>query len=223
MKGFDRRRSSGTKRKESRDGNSQTGELMQIAIGLYPGFTSLDGVGPYQVFCYLPGADVVLCAARRGILADEHGLLHFDVASTFDDVPARRARDPRWSDHPQDGPRRRSDHRVDPSCPPAHQVHDVGLHRRAAARRSGTARRAAAPPPMGVLRPAPPATVPPLPKTVSSKKAGSSPPRASLPASIWHSRWSRGWPATSSSSHSARHRVRPATSLQRRRPFKGTR
>ena len=61
---------------------------MQIAIGLFPGFTSLDGVGPYQVFSYLPGADVVVCAARSGFLADEHGLLHFDVAATFDDVPA---------------------------------------------------------------------------------------------------------------------------------------
>ena len=29
----------------------------------------------------------MVCAARRGILADEHGLLRFDVAATFDDVP----------------------------------------------------------------------------------------------------------------------------------------
>jgi transcriptional regulator GlxA family with amidase domain len=61
---------------------------MQIAIGLFPGFTSLDAVGPYQVFSYLPGADLVVCAARRGVLADEHGLLHFDVAATFDEVSA---------------------------------------------------------------------------------------------------------------------------------------
>ena len=61
---------------------------MQIAIGLFPGLTSLDAVGPYQVFSYLPGADVVVCAARPGIVADEHGLLRFEVAATFDDVPA---------------------------------------------------------------------------------------------------------------------------------------
>ena len=61
---------------------------MQIAIGLFPGLTSLDAVGPYQVFSYLPGADVVVCAARPGIVVDEHGLLRFDVAATFDDVPA---------------------------------------------------------------------------------------------------------------------------------------
>ena len=61
---------------------------MQIAIGLFPEFTALDAIGPYQVFTYLPGADVVVCAATTGVLADEHGLLRFDVTATFDDVPA---------------------------------------------------------------------------------------------------------------------------------------
>jgi transcriptional regulator GlxA family with amidase domain len=63
---------------------------MQIAIGLYPGFTALDAIGPYQVFAKLanalPDAEVVLCAARRGDLVDEDGLLHFDIAHTFDEV-----------------------------------------------------------------------------------------------------------------------------------------
>ena len=59
---------------------------MQIAIGLYPGFTALDAIGPYQVFTNLPGAEVVLCAERRGALDDDNGLLHLEIDHTFDDV-----------------------------------------------------------------------------------------------------------------------------------------
>jgi transcriptional regulator GlxA family with amidase domain len=61
---------------------------MQIAIGLFPEFTALDVVGPYQVFTYMPGVDVILCAATTGVVTDDHGLLHFRVDATFDDVPA---------------------------------------------------------------------------------------------------------------------------------------
>src|SRR5919108_878924 len=59
---------------------------MQIAIALFPGVTALDAVGPYQVFAQVPGSDVVLCAAQRGRVADERGLLQFDVEHTFADV-----------------------------------------------------------------------------------------------------------------------------------------
>jgi len=61
---------------------------VQIAIGLYPGFTALDAIGPYAVFTNLPGADIVLCAERKGPLADDTGLLHLDLAYAFDDVQA---------------------------------------------------------------------------------------------------------------------------------------
>ena len=61
---------------------------MQIAIGLYDGFAALDAIGPYQVFTVLPGAEVVLCAARQGRVVDEAGLLQLDVEHAFDDVPA---------------------------------------------------------------------------------------------------------------------------------------
>jgi transcriptional regulator GlxA family with amidase domain len=61
---------------------------MQIAIGLYPGFTALDAIGPYQVLANLPGAEVVVCAEEKGRLDDENGLLHLDVEHTFGDVPA---------------------------------------------------------------------------------------------------------------------------------------
>ena len=61
---------------------------MQIAIGLYPEFTALDAIGPYQVFTNVPGAEVVVCAEQTGPLPDDNGLLVFDIAHTFDDVPS---------------------------------------------------------------------------------------------------------------------------------------
>ena len=60
---------------------------MQIAIGLYEGFTALDAIGPYQVFSQIPGTDVVLCAEQRGRLSDDNDLLHLEIEHSFDDVP----------------------------------------------------------------------------------------------------------------------------------------
>jgi transcriptional regulator GlxA family with amidase domain len=60
---------------------------MQIAIGLYPGYTSLDAIGPYQVLQHYPGAEVVFCAERRGIVLDDAGLLRVEVEHTFAEIP----------------------------------------------------------------------------------------------------------------------------------------
>ena len=60
---------------------------MQIAIGLYPGFTALDAIGPYQVFTQVPGVEVTIVAEHTGRLSDDNGLLHFDIEHTFADVP----------------------------------------------------------------------------------------------------------------------------------------
>jgi transcriptional regulator GlxA family with amidase domain len=59
---------------------------MQIAIGLYPEFTALDAIGPYQVLTQVPGVEVVLCAAEPGRLSDDNGLLHLDIEHTFAEV-----------------------------------------------------------------------------------------------------------------------------------------
>jgi len=59
---------------------------MIIAIGLYPGFTALDAIGPYQVFTNIPGADVVLCAAQKATVDDDNDLLHLCIEATFDDI-----------------------------------------------------------------------------------------------------------------------------------------
>jgi transcriptional regulator GlxA family with amidase domain len=60
---------------------------MQIAIGLYEGFTALDAIGPYQVLSLVPGTDVRLCALQAGRINDDNDLLHFDVEHSFADVP----------------------------------------------------------------------------------------------------------------------------------------
>jgi putative intracellular protease/amidase len=61
---------------------------VQIAIALYPGFTTLDAIGPYQVFANLPGAEVLFCAAGAGEVSDDNGLVHLRVDATFAEVSA---------------------------------------------------------------------------------------------------------------------------------------
>ena len=60
---------------------------MNIAFGLYPGFTALDFIGPYQVLSNIPGAEVVLCTAEPGTVSDDNGLLHLNVEHGFDAAP----------------------------------------------------------------------------------------------------------------------------------------
>ncbi len=59
---------------------------MQVAIVLYPGFTSLDVLGPYEVLGRLPGAEVVFVASEPGLVRNDLESLSIDVAATFDDV-----------------------------------------------------------------------------------------------------------------------------------------
>ncbi|MGH9086478.1 MAG: DJ-1/PfpI family protein [Acidimicrobiales bacterium] len=61
---------------------------MQIAFALYPGFTALDFIGPYQVLSNVPGEEVVLCAAEPGTVTDDNGLLHLQVETALADVPS---------------------------------------------------------------------------------------------------------------------------------------
>ena len=43
---------------------------MQIALALYPQFTILDIIGPFQVLADVPGHEVVLVAAQAGPVVD---------------------------------------------------------------------------------------------------------------------------------------------------------
>lgn len=61
--------------------------MTRIAFGLYPGFTALDFVGPYNLLSNVPGVEVILCAAQPGVLSDDNGLLHLRVDHGFDAAP----------------------------------------------------------------------------------------------------------------------------------------
>ncbi|MDQ1007041.1 putative intracellular protease/amidase [Streptomyces sp. V4I23] len=61
---------------------------MQIAVLLFDRFTALDAVGPYEVLCRLPGAEVAFVAERPGPVANDRGQLSLVATKSFDEVPA---------------------------------------------------------------------------------------------------------------------------------------
>jgi len=60
---------------------------MQVAIVLYPGFTSLDVVGPYEVLGRLPDTEVVFVAEHPGLVLNDLGSLSLKAVAGFADVP----------------------------------------------------------------------------------------------------------------------------------------
>ncbi|MFF8828443.1 DJ-1/PfpI family protein [Streptomyces sp. NPDC015131] len=48
---------------------------MRIAILLYPGFTTLDATGPYEIISRLPGAETVFTAKEAGPVRNDQGNL----------------------------------------------------------------------------------------------------------------------------------------------------
>jgi putative intracellular protease/amidase len=61
---------------------------MDVAIPIYPGFTALDAVGPYEVLSSLPGATVRFIAAEPGAVTADTEMLTLVAEASFDDVPA---------------------------------------------------------------------------------------------------------------------------------------
>ncbi|MFV0260775.1 MAG: DJ-1/PfpI family protein [Acidimicrobiales bacterium] len=59
---------------------------MQIAIPLFPEFTALDAVGPYEVLQQVPELDVVFIGHDRGEVRTDNGLLGLIRDATFDEV-----------------------------------------------------------------------------------------------------------------------------------------
>jgi len=61
---------------------------MKIAILLYPGFTALDCIGPYEVLSRLPGAEVTFTAAAAGAVTSDTGFLNVTATRGIDEVAA---------------------------------------------------------------------------------------------------------------------------------------
>ncbi|MBP2585912.1 transcriptional regulator GlxA family with amidase domain [Streptomyces sp. PvR006] len=60
---------------------------MQIAVLLYPGFTTLDAVGPYELLARTPGADTVFVAKESGPVRNDQGSLALVADKTLAEVP----------------------------------------------------------------------------------------------------------------------------------------
>lgn len=60
---------------------------MQIAIVLYPDFTALDVIGPYEVLGRLPDTEAVFVAESPGLVRNDLGGLSIDAVARLDDVP----------------------------------------------------------------------------------------------------------------------------------------
>lgn len=60
---------------------------MQVAIPLFPQFTALDGIGPYEVLQRVPQFDVTFVGHRRGEVRSDNGMLGVTADATFEEIP----------------------------------------------------------------------------------------------------------------------------------------
>jgi transcriptional regulator GlxA family with amidase domain len=64
------------------------GGQLQIALALYPSFTMLDIIGPFQVLADVPGHEAGFVAAEAGPVVDHTGRGTLIATESFADVPA---------------------------------------------------------------------------------------------------------------------------------------
>lgn len=62
--------------------------MTQLAIVLYPGFTALDFIGPYEVLRNLPDAEVRFVWHQPGPVTADSGVLVVGATHSFDETPA---------------------------------------------------------------------------------------------------------------------------------------
>jgi putative intracellular protease/amidase len=60
---------------------------MQIAIPVFPRFTALDGIGPYEVLQRIPDFDITFVGHRIGVVRSDNGMLGISADATFEDLP----------------------------------------------------------------------------------------------------------------------------------------
>ena len=60
---------------------------LHAVIPLFPQFTALDGIGPYEVLQRHPGIDVTFIGHERGEVRSENGFLGVTRDATFEEVP----------------------------------------------------------------------------------------------------------------------------------------
>ncbi len=60
---------------------------VQIVIPLFPQFTALDGIGPYEVLQRIPTFDITFIGHERGVVRSDNGMLGIEVDGTFEEHP----------------------------------------------------------------------------------------------------------------------------------------
>ena len=61
---------------------------MDIVIPIFPDFTALDAVGPYEVLRHLPDAKVVFAAAERGLVRTDSTFIGLQADAAFGEIDA---------------------------------------------------------------------------------------------------------------------------------------
>ncbi len=61
---------------------------VQTVIPLFPQFTALDGIGPYEVLQRIPDVDVTFIGHERGVVRSDNGMLGIEVDGVFEDFPS---------------------------------------------------------------------------------------------------------------------------------------
>jgi len=61
---------------------------MLVAIPLFPRFTALDAVGPYEVLQRIPSLEVVFIGHQRGEVRTENSMLGLSCDATFEEIGA---------------------------------------------------------------------------------------------------------------------------------------
>jgi len=60
---------------------------MQIAILLYPGMTTLDAIGPYEVLRFMPDCELRFVSAQPGPIVTDSGILILGATHSYDETP----------------------------------------------------------------------------------------------------------------------------------------
>lgn len=59
----------------------------QIVIPLFPQFTALDGIGPYEVLQRIPDFDITFIGHDHGVVRSDNAMLGIEVDGTFEEYP----------------------------------------------------------------------------------------------------------------------------------------
>ena len=62
-------------------------DRVHVAIPLFPKFTALDAVGPYEVLQRVPTFDITFLGHARGEVRSENGMLALTADATFEELP----------------------------------------------------------------------------------------------------------------------------------------